>query len=195
MLGLVIALLASGFLTSFIGYYTPGMLLGSALMSVGAGLTTTFHPSTTLGHVIAYQAIFGLGCGFAFQQPYIAVQTGLPSTDVPAAIVFLTFVQFLGNIVLLAASQNVLTNRLASGLTSEIPQVDPAAVLNSGALNLKSIVPAQYLSKVLQIYNEALNSVFRVGLVAACVTVVGALGSEWKSIKKSQKANTAQKTP
>lgn len=189
MLGLVVALLVAGSVTSFIGYYTPSMLLGAVLMSVGAGLTSTFHPSTRLVQILVSQAIFGLGCGFAFQQAYVAVQVVLPSSDIPAAISILTFAQFLGSIVMLAVSQNVFSSHLISGLGSMNLGLNITEILNSGAVDLKNYVPVEKLPEVLQAYNAALDQVFYVGLGAACLTVVGAVGSEWKSVKNKKKEN------
>lgn len=189
MLGLVIALLLAGSVTSFIGYYTPAMLLGAVLMSVGAGLTSTFDPSTGLGRILGSQAVFGLGCGFAFQQAYVAVQVVLPSSDIPAAISILTFAQFLGSIVMLAVSQNVFSSHLISGLGSMNLGLDITDILNSGAVDLKDYVPEGKLPEVLQAYNGALDQVFYVGLGAACLTAVGAVGSEWKSVKNKNKDN------
>lgn len=163
------------------------MILGSLFMCVGAGLTTTFQPTTTISRILIYQAIFGVGCGLTFQQPFTAAHVALPKTLIPAAIVIITFTQFLGSVVMLAVVQNIFSNDLVSGLVTEVPQVDPKVILNSGALSLKSLIPIQYLPKALDVYNDALVQVFIVGLAAAGVTMIGSLGSGWKSVKTQKK--------
>jgi predicted MFS family arabinose efflux permease len=56
--------LASGIVISrWVGYYTPFMLVCAALMAIGAGLLTTFTPSSGDGYWIGYQFIWGFGAG------------------------------------------------------------------------------------------------------------------------------------
>jgi hypothetical protein len=50
----------SGGLISAAGYYTPFMILGTVLMTVGGGLLTTLHIETTKMQWIGYQVLFGL---------------------------------------------------------------------------------------------------------------------------------------
>jgi MFS family permease len=187
MIAFVVSLLVAGSFTTWIGYYSPTMVLGSILMSVGAGLTTTWHPLTGLGEIIGYNAIFGLGCGFAFQQPFIAVQTVLDQEDVPSGIVILEFAQYLGSIVALAISQTLFTNTLISNLVANVPQIDPSVVVNTGALDLKNAIPAQYSMNVLTAYADALDKTYYVGTALSCITIIGALGVKWQSVKKEEK--------
>jgi len=56
------------------GHYTPWFIASSVLMSVGAGLLSTLQPSSGAATWLGYQFIFGIGAGFGFQQPLIAVQ-------------------------------------------------------------------------------------------------------------------------
>ncbi|KAJ5527716.1 hypothetical protein N7513_011875 [Penicillium frequentans] len=187
ILGLTIAIIFAGAMTTMTGYYMPYMVLGGVLMSIGAGLTTTFNTTTSLAHIISIQAIFGLGCGFAWQQPYIAVQASTPASDVPSAIVVLTFGQLLGGVVMLAISQNVFAIELISGLAAKVPGLDANLVLNSGVLSLRKVIPAKYLVEALTVYNDALVKVFYTGMAIACVTTFGALGSGWRSVKQADK--------
>jgi hypothetical protein len=46
VLALVVESAMSGSLISAVGYYTPFMILGTALMAVGGYLPTTFHVET-----------------------------------------------------------------------------------------------------------------------------------------------------
>ncbi|KAJ5939561.1 hypothetical protein N7466_002695 [Penicillium verhagenii] len=187
IIGLVIAIIFAGAMTSVTGYYMPYMILGGVMMSIGAGLTTTFNTTTSISHIIVYQAIFGLGCGLAWQQPYIAVQTATPAADVPSAIVVLTFGQLLGGVVMLAISQNIFAAELISGLATKVPGLDANLVLNSGVLSLRKVIPSKYLTEALSVYNDALVKVFYTGVAIACVTTFGALGSGWRSVKQADK--------
>jgi hypothetical protein len=99
-----ICALASGLFTSKIGYFNPALILGSALSVTGAALIAIFEPYTPVARWIAYQIIYGIGVGMAFQPPFIALQTVVEKPLVPAALVLLNFVQMLGGIIFLSIS-------------------------------------------------------------------------------------------
>jgi len=77
ILGLVIISILAGVGVTVLGYYTPFMYAATILMSIGAGLLTTFKTNTGSAEWIGYQAIFGIGCGFGMQQTLIAVQASV----------------------------------------------------------------------------------------------------------------------
>lgn len=54
-LGTVTFVIGSGFVVSKTGYYTPVLIVGTALMIVGCGLLTTFRVETTNGEWIGYE--------------------------------------------------------------------------------------------------------------------------------------------
>ena len=82
ILGLVVISIVAGGIITVIGYYTPFVLASSILMSIGAGLMSTFATTTGHSHWIGYQLLFGFGVGLGMQQTLIAVQTVLPKADV-----------------------------------------------------------------------------------------------------------------
>jgi predicted MFS family arabinose efflux permease len=183
---MAITALTGGLLTSFIGYYSPVLMLGSVFAAVAVGLISTFTPNTGAGEWISYQTLYGLGIGMAFQPPFIAVQTVLDDSTVPTALVLLSFTQIFGGIVVLSIAQNVFLNQLTRNLAIEIPGLDPNLVLNYGATGFIKAVPAQFRDRVLGAYNGALVNVFHIALGLACLAVVGTLGIEWKSVKKGK---------
>ena len=209
MLPLVIASavagLGSGFAISKIGYYTPFMIFGSVLMSIGAGLITTFMPDTWTGRWIGFQILWGFGCGMGMQalsfpsatlkidipttgmqQGSLAAQTVLPFKDVPIGISLVFFAQSLGGSIFLSVGQNVFSNKLVQGLTG-LPQVDAGVVADTGATDLRKVVGPDALDALLAVYNAALQNVFYVALAAACASAVAAFAIEWKSVKKVKK--------
>ncbi|KAJ7043819.1 DHA14-like major facilitator [Mycena alexandri] len=183
ILSLVIASLIAGGVISAVGYYTQFMILGSIFMGVGAGLISTFNTSTKHTHWIGFQIIYGLGVGFGMQQPIMAAQTVLNLQDVPTGTSLIMFAQTLGGALFVSVGQNIFTNKLVSGLVSEVPGVDPAIVLNAGATSLRNAVDAQYIPAVISVYNTALVNAFYVSIAMGCLSIVGALGMEWKSVK------------
>ena len=183
---MAITAFASGYITSFVGYYNPALVLGSIIMTIGAGLITTLKPNLIASRWISFQILYGLGVGLTFQTPYIAVQTVLHDSEVPTALVMLSFTQLFGGVVMLSIAQNVFLNRLVSYLAMAVPQLDPKIILKTGALGLVTAIPAKFREQALIAYNKALTDVFYIALGLACLVFVSSLGVEWKSVKKSK---------
>lgn len=175
--------LAAGPITTYIGYYSPPMVFGSILMIIGTALITSLGVDTPAVQWIGYQIIYGTGCGIAFQQPYTAVQTVLPESLVPTALVSLTFSQEIGGIVALSASQNLLINRLLKNLAKQVPDLDLSNILNEGILGVIESAPPELYDDVVKAYNDSLTPVFFVAVALTCLTLVCSFGIEWRSVK------------
>lgn len=65
-------------------------------------------------------------------------------------------------------------------------------MIDVGAADVHRVIGAEYegsLDGVLEAYNGALRRVFLVCVVACCLTLLGALGVEWVSVKKGKKVD------
>ncbi|GAM42419.1 efflux pump antibiotic resistance protein [Talaromyces pinophilus] len=174
------------YLPTKLSYFNPALLFGSALSVTGAALMATFETHTSAARWIAYQIIYGIGVGMAFQPPFIALQTVLEKPLVPAALVLLNYVQMIGGIIFLSVSQNVFLDKLTNSLTQNIPNFNPAIAKQSGATGLKGLVPVEYQPQVVLAYNSALMDVFYIGLGLVSVGLLAALGLEWRSVKRDE---------
>ncbi|KAJ7735132.1 MFS multidrug transporter [Mycena maculata] len=183
ILSVVIAMIVSGGATTAIGYYTPFMILSTVLMSVGGGLITTFKVDTGHAHWIGYQVMLGLGCGLGMNQPVMAVQAVLDLKDVPTGTALIMFLQTMGGSVFVSIAQNIWENKLVSGLTHDVPSVNPDIILRAGATSLQDAVSPDLVSAVILVYNQALVSAFYVATASAALSAVGSAFIEWKSIK------------
>lgn len=92
------------------------------------------------------------------------------------------FAQWLGGSVFVSVGQKLLSNKLVSGL-QEIPGFSIVWVTDTGATNLRDIVPPESLAEVLQVYDKALVEVFDVAVALSCAGILGAVFMEWKSVK------------
>lgn len=184
VLPMVVASMVTGVLVSKVGYYTPFMQFGVCLLCIGAGLLTTLQVNTGQAKWVGYQFIYGLGMGCTFQAPNLAAQTVLPTRDVPIGTSLMFFSQLLGGAVFISVGQNVLNNRLLSGLKG-IPGLDASFILNNGATTITNL-PDSVKPRVLDAYNEALRRVFQVALILTCLTIFGALALEWRSVKEKK---------
>ncbi|GIZ44906.1 hypothetical protein CKM354_000809000 [Cercospora kikuchii] len=186
VLSLVVGAISSGQLIGRFGYYTPFAMAGSVLMPIGAGLMTTWNLSTTSGYWIGYQVLFGYGIGVGMQQGGMAAQTVLNKKDVPTGVSLMFFVQQLGGAIFVCVGQNVFNTSLINGLIRLVKDLDPMQIVNTGATEIRGIVPEGELEQVLVIYNGALRQVFIVGVIVAALSALGSFALEWRSVKGKQ---------
>ncbi|PYH40861.1 putative MFS aflatoxin efflux pump [Aspergillus saccharolyticus JOP 1030-1] len=191
MLSMVVGSIGGGIINSKVGYYTPLAIIGSCIMSVGAGLLTTFQVDTGEDKWIGYQIVYGFGLGLCFQVPNLAAQTVLPKPDVPFGLALMLFGQLIGAAVFVSVGENILAHQLVTRL-SGLPGFNHGLVTSGGVTELLNAMPANLRDTVLDSYNEALRRVFQAGLTVSCLTVLGAATLEWKSIKKGQPKSDAE---
>ncbi|KAF4539092.1 MFS aflatoxin efflux [Lasiodiplodia theobromae] len=184
LLSMVLASILGGITNTRIGYYTPLAIAGSSIMAVGAGLLTTFHPSTTEGAWIGYQVLYGFGMGLCFQAPNLAAQTVLPTPDVPIGTSLMFFSQLFGAAIFVSVGQNVMDNELVRRMRALVPGFEASSVTQGGATEVLAGLPAELRQAGRVAYNEALRKVFVIGLVLACLTVLGTAALEWRSVLK-----------
>lgn len=166
------------------GYYTPFMIVCSVMVSIGFGLLTTFQPDTSSAKWIGYQILAGAGIGLGMQQPLMAVQTVLDIDDVPTGTAVIVFMQTLGGALFVSIAQNVFTNGLVENVAKYVPEIaDPHIVLAVGATSVQTVIDKAFLPGVTQAYNDALTKTFIVFTAMSAVSIVGALFTEWKSVK------------
>ena len=195
-----IAYLAANFILSIVagataqktGYVNPPAILGAGVASVGAGLITTLKVDTSTARWIGYEILIGAGIGASIQQGVVAVQVVLPDDLVPIATSLILFSQSLSGAIFVSVGSSVLRNKLESGLEgARLPGVDVVQVLDAGATEVRSIVPADQLEKVLVIYNNALDKVFIIAVPLAAMAMFCAFGLEWRNLKGRKPAGSS----
>lgn len=198
ILSLVIASLVAGGLVVLTGYYVPFLYLGSVCMSVGAGLLMTLKPDSGPAKWIGYQLIFGIGVGVSLEQCNIAVQAVLPKELIASGTSLAVFARSLGGSLSIAVAENVFQQTLKGGLKEILPNLDPNVISGSGATNLMPAVDkmaggnAKVVEDVLVQYNAAISKTFLVTVCLAALTILPALGVEWKSVKRDKKKSKTQ---
>ena len=180
ILGLVVASIVAGIGTSILEYFTPFMILSSILMSVGAGLLTTFECDTSSSKWIGYQAIYGMGMGMGMQQAQLVAQHVLHPPDVPTGIALFFFFQTLGGAIATSVGQNIVTTRLipylaAPASSSIMPNIDPTVVLAWDVTSLRNTVPPEHLDRLIVAYNDAITRAFYASVAFSCISFVGSL--------------------
>ncbi|KAK5948980.1 hypothetical protein OHC33_010066 [Knufia fluminis] len=190
ILGQLFATIFAGILTKKLGHYIPFVWASAILMPIGCGLFTTFKYDMSTAKWAAYLVILGLGLGFGFQQPQVACQAALPTADIPTGSALVFSCQFLGGTIFLAVAQHRFSSTLRrEAMELQIPGLSADKVVNMGATQLRAIIPPDALQDFLVRYNEAIVGAFTVALIVSCVSVIGAVGMEWLSVKEEVPAS------
>ncbi|OAL38217.1 hypothetical protein AYO20_02669 [Fonsecaea nubica] len=192
MLSTVFTSIVAGIAVTIIGYYTPLIIGAAALMTIGYGLISTWTVDSPFREWFGYQICAGLGTGFGFNLPLVAVQTTLPMKDIPQGTVLLMFCQSLGGALFIAVGQSVFANGLVSGAAKYAPDIDPQLLINTGATALRSVLTKMgmedHIHQVIEAYVYALKDCYRVSVAVAGVSFIAACFFEWKSVKKAKPA-------
>ncbi|EED18903.1 MFS multidrug transporter, putative [Talaromyces stipitatus ATCC 10500] len=183
---IVVASILTGQFVSYIGYYTPFMIFGVCLTAVGAGLLTTLEINTTTGKWIGYQIIYGFGLGCSNQTPNMAAQTVLPRDQVAIGASLMFFGQTLFGAIFTSVGQNVLENQLIKRFL-DIPGITAKLIQSTGATDILKFIPADRHTEALVKYNDSIRVCFQVGLIVACLSIIGAVFMEWRTVKKDLK--------
>jgi hypothetical protein len=187
ILALVVFSIIAGITTTMIGYYVPSVYFSSLVMSIGAGLLTTLKVDTGHNEWIGYQFILGMGMGMGMQQAGMSAQVVLKREDVPIGVSVGFVGQSLGGAIFLCAAENVFLRSLLKNMATILPASTVAMFAETGATDLRNFISADMLPTALVQYNKALMSTFIVGLVISCLTIIPAIGFEWKSVKGLKK--------
>jgi MFS family permease len=182
VLSLVVASIVAGQLTARTGYYVPQLIACSIIMSVGAGLLTTLKVDTDHQIYIGYQVLYGFGLGFGMQQAGMAAQTCLGRKDVMIGVSMMFFFQSLGGAIWLSVAEVVFANSLVKNLEG-IAGIQTSVIVNTGATDLRTLVPPEFLDVVLVAYNKAVSDVFKVAVGTACATIIAGMTMEWRNLK------------
>ncbi|KAI1138016.1 MFS general substrate transporter [Hypoxylon sp. FL0543] len=184
ILAQLVASVICGALVQKTGYYLPEVMLGNALVAVGAGLTSTFTPTTSLGNIIGYQILMGAGRGFILQLLVTAMQANVPKEDASIATAYAIFSQLLGGAIFSAVAKAVFTSSIGEALEEFAPSVDPSLLIDSGVTEIEKVIPPSQLQGAILAYNEAITHVFYLQLAAAACAFVSGWGMGWKNLKK-----------
>ncbi|KAJ5193545.1 hypothetical protein N7449_009687 [Penicillium cf. viridicatum] len=183
----IVGIAISGALVTHLGYFSPFFIASSVIMSIGAGLCLLFDVDTPTAKWVGYQFLYGFGVGLGFQQGTVAAQAVLPFNDVAVGTAVVVFLQILGGSIFVSVAQNQFTTKLVSNLLAlDIQGLSPQGIVSAGATGLRDLVSAEDLPMVLVAYNDAIVSALKVGVIIGAISIIGALGVEWKSVKQPE---------
>lgn len=77
------------------GRYLELLYAGVILMTIGNALYCTFGAQPTIGQIVGLQIVAGIGAGFLFEAPLIALQAQVPQDNVATATATFSFIRNL----------------------------------------------------------------------------------------------------
>ena len=190
LLSMVLFLMVCGIAITLCGIYTQFFYISCILSSVGAGLLSTLTPTAGPSKWIGYQVVYGMGIGAGFQLPIVAAQVVLPLADVPIGTSLMVFFLSLGGAVFTSVSQNVFINELVQGVERVTHYVRISSIVETGATELLSTIPTEISELVRPVYNTALTRAWYVATALSVLSILGAFGMEWRTVKREQLIGT-----
>ncbi|RDW81985.1 hypothetical protein BP6252_03097 [Coleophoma cylindrospora] len=179
ILGCTIATILSGGLVSAYGHFVPFLIIGSVLGTIGTGLIYTLSPTSTSSQWIGYQALAGLGLGFALQLPVISAQAVSTPADLSSTTAMILFAQTIGGAFYVSAGQVAFTNVLLKRLMVTAPSISPAAVTATGVTELRNTFPADTIPGIIAAYMDGLKVSYAIAIASVGISIFVALGSKW----------------
>lgn len=201
ILAMSIALLVSSATITWIGYYTPLLIVGGVLLTIGSGLVYTLDIGTSASKYIGYQILVGAGNGICSQLPLItaiafsepediAITTALVLckwikvlTCHASELTFKPVYQLVSGAISVSLAQSIFTNVLLKKLPDYAPTINPASVIAVGASQLRSAFSAEDLPGILKAYMAGLRAAWAAATALGGLTILCAFVPKIKSIK------------
>lgn len=174
ILAVTISMIASGAYVSVTGLAAPIIVAGTAIGVICTGLFYTFDIGTAQAKWIGYQVIGGVGWGIASQLPIVTVQATAPAADLAEVTAILLFFQTVGGAFMVSAAQAAFVNVMVKHLLlhSGPLGVNPAAVVATGATDLRKAFPAEVVPSILVAYMRGLKIAFAIGIASTGMAFV-----------------------
>ncbi|KAJ0273167.1 hypothetical protein COL940_010011 [Colletotrichum noveboracense] len=184
----ILTTILTGVLVPKVGRIPPFALFAAATTAIGSGLYGTFQPNTSTGKWIGYQILAGVGQGFGFQMPLIAIQNDTKPEHFAEATSLLVWAQYVGPTIFIVAYNTLFTSSLRSEIPKHAPNADVEAIVAAGATEFRKLVSAEDLPAVLVAYANAIDHVFFLVAAVGVLAFLAAFGMGWSDIRQKPAA-------
>jgi hypothetical protein len=96
----------------------------------------------------------------SLQQPISAIQSLLPTAQIPLGTSLLMFANYFGGAVFVSIGKTLSSNALIPALQELVPGVNVQEIVETGATDIASMVTGKNLPGVLMAWNESVVRVF-----------------------------------
>ena len=174
IMGVVVASLTAGRLTSKIGKYRIFPIIGSTLFVISLWLFSHIEVNTSRLTLGFWMVILGVGVGMIMPILTLAVQNAVERKELGTATSSVVFFRSIGSALGAAVFGAVLTNRLSHYITQSLPASASAKVV---AVIKQSLTGTAGLPKVdgaliLSAFAHAFRDVFLIGIPLGVLTLI-----------------------
>ncbi|MFD7079534.1 MDR family MFS transporter [Streptomyces sp. NPDC059918] len=195
VIGLLIASVFSGNVTSKTGRYRIFPIVGSAVMGLGLYLLSLMGPGSNAWLESLYMFVLGVGIGLCMQVLTIAVQNTVDYADLGTATSGVTFFRTLGSSFGTAVFGTIYANTLGPGLEKAVAEAaratgaDPAQLAKAAGSpqGVDGLEPAA-AAPIVEAYAHALQTVFLWTVPVAAFGFVVALFLKQVPLRDSARA-------
>lgn len=153
-----------------------------ALMAIGNGLYIHLDVSTSVGEIVGYQILSGVGAGFLFQTPIIAIQAMVSQEDTAAATATLGFIRniaiassiVIGGVVFQNSMSEMKPSLLATGMSDSLAE---KLTGDSAAANIEYIKDIKNSTELLAVKHAFAWSMRNIWILTTCMAAVGLICS------------------
>lgn len=179
VMGLLVAMIVSGRLTTKWGRYRAFPLIGTLVLAFGLWLFSHVSLSTTQLELGAWMVVVGVGLGTFMQVMTLAIQNSVERSELGTATSSATFFRSLGSSFGGALFGAILTSRLAHHLSQSLPKHTGGSSLNvngilTGGSSIHSLPPA-VSHDVLLAFTRSFHDMFLLTIPFALLSFVVAL--------------------
>ncbi|KAL7421215.1 hypothetical protein Q5752_004100 [Cryptotrichosporon argae] len=138
------------------------MLVGGVLNVVGIGLMTMVGSTTSIGEVVGFEVVVGIGIGLFINLMMMLMQADYMKEQhlVSHATNVFNFWGFIGRIIGLSVGTNIFQNKLHERLASVGLSASVAAIVEASPDAIWTDVPADLLDSTLKAYATSLSDVW-----------------------------------
>lgn len=166
------------------GRYCELIWGGMILLTIGLGLFIYLDASSSLGEIIAFEIVTGIGAGLLFQPPLTALQTLTEQDDIATATATLSFSRSLATSISVVIGGVVFQN----GMDLQIPRLRAAGLprnvtqsLSGGAAAANVMLIDTIMDPIQQmaVKDAFAWSVKNIWIMCTCVSACGVAASSF----------------
>lgn len=190
--------IASGIFIHRIGRYIELIWVGVTLLTIGNGLYVHLNATSSIGSIIAFEIVAGLGAGLLFDPPLIALQALVSQDDTATATATLGFMRNVGislsivsgGVIFQNGMQLQRSNLQESGLPTDLVE----KLSGAAATNINLIATISNQAQELAVKQAFAWSLRNLWIMCTCMAACGLLAGALVTKKELSKEHTETQT-
>ncbi|KAL8806392.1 MAG: hypothetical protein Q9200_005060 [Gallowayella weberi] len=191
--------MASGFIIHRTGRYLELIRVGTLLMTIGFGLLIHLEAASSLGEIVTFQLVAGLGSGLLFSPPLIAIQANVSQDDTATATATFGFTLNLatsisvvvGGVIFQNGMHNHNTVLHAAGLPNDIVQKFIGGDAAANVMVISTIPNVAHRFAIQEAFASSLRDMW---ILYTCVAFMGFVASAFVEKRELSKDHVETKT-